>query len=83
MGAESTWGNRLLKVATDNLMTQWVSEETRLRGNDEPSRLDLVFTKEVILEERIKHHPPLGKSDHEVLEFSITTEKEKRNTETH
>ena len=82
-GNEFTWGNRLLKLTTDNLMTQWVREETRLRGNDEPSRLDLVFTKGTLIKQGVKHHPPLGKSDHEVLEFDIPTGEERRNKETH
>ena len=30
----------------DNILTQWVEEDTTYRGNEEPSRLDLVFTKE-------------------------------------
>ena len=82
-GNNFTWGNRLLKLTTDNLMTQWVREETRLRGSDEPSRLDLVFTKGISIKQGIEHHPPLGKSDHEVLEFDICTEQETRIKETH
>ena len=82
-GEEDSWGNRLLRLATDKLMTQWVREETRIRGNDEPSRLDLVFTKDVNLEQGIRHEPPLGRSDHEVLEFSVNMEGEERKKETH
>ena len=82
-GGEDSWGNRLLRLATNKLLTQWVREDTRIRGNDEPSRLDLVFTKDINLEQSIRHEPPLGKSDHEVLEFSVIVEEEDRRKETH
>ncbi|XP_050692945.1 uncharacterized protein LOC126983856 [Eriocheir sinensis] len=68
-GGENTWGSKLLKLATNNLLTQWVKGETRLRGDDQPSRLDLIFTKNVELDEGVSHECPLGKSDHELLEI--------------
>ena len=33
-----------LNLAVDNILTQWVRGNTRYRGNEEPSRLDSVFT---------------------------------------
>ncbi len=46
---EDNWGNKILKLAMDNKMIQWVNKATRHRGEDEPSRLALVFTKEMNL----------------------------------
>lgn len=36
---EGTRGSKLLKRVTENLMTQWIQEHTRYRGEDIPSRL--------------------------------------------
>ena len=35
----------MLKLAMENTLDQCVEDFTRLRGEDEPSMLDLVFTK--------------------------------------
>ena len=39
-GGENTWRNRLLRLKINNTMIQWVTENTRFRGEDKPSRLD-------------------------------------------
>lgn len=51
-------------------MTEWMQAETRLRGNDEPSRLHLLFIKNVGLNEGVIHECPIGKSDRELLEMT-------------
>ena len=70
-GSEESWGGVLLRVMMENMMTQWVMENTRYSGQDEPSRLDLVFTKEVNVIENMQYLVPLGKSDHVVIKFEI------------
>lgn len=70
-GSPESWGAVLLELAMDNLMTQWVTEKTRYRGEDEPSRLDLVFTKEVDVIGDILYRSPLGRSDHVLIEMVI------------
>lgn len=45
-GGEESWGSEVLNLAVENTLTQWVVGNTRFRGDDEPSRLDLVFTKD-------------------------------------
>ena len=67
-GNENSWGNRLLQLAMNNLLKQWVSENTRYRGDDEPTRLDLVFSKEP-QEMKVDYQSPVGKSDHVLLEL--------------
>ena len=37
-GGEHTWGNRLLRLAINNTMIQWVTENTQYR-EDKTSRL--------------------------------------------
>lgn len=37
-GGEGSWGERLLGLAMENLMAQWVEEKNRYRGGDTPSR---------------------------------------------
>ena len=48
----------------NNIMTQWINENTRLRGNKEPSRLDLLLTKKLEVIRKVNYQCPLGKSDH-------------------
>lgn len=45
-GSADSWGSTLLSMVTDNVMTQWVKEETTLRRDDTPARVDLLLTKE-------------------------------------
>ena len=80
---ERSWGNRLLNLTLENMMIQRVSENTRFRGEDKPSRLDLVFTKEVELIKDINYVCPIGKSDHVILEMMVKGAYEKVRDETH
>ena len=34
-----SWGDLLLNLLMNNMMIQWIKENTRFRGNEEPSRL--------------------------------------------
>ena len=52
-------------------MIQLVTENTRFRGEDKPSKLDLLFTKRINLETDINYECPFGRSDHVVLEIEI------------
>lgn len=70
-GHPESWGAILLELATENLVTQWVNESTRYRGEDEPSRLDLVPTKEVDVIEDSLYKSPFGRSDHVLIEMVI------------
>ena len=54
-----------------NFLTQHVKEITRFRGKDEPSRVDLIFSKEEESIDEISYQCPLGKSDHKVLVFQV------------
>ncbi|KAG0713601.1 hypothetical protein GWK47_015867 [Chionoecetes opilio] len=56
----------------NNVMTQWVDQETRFPGEDTPARLDLLFTKETGFIYNLENLSLFGKSDHLVLEFEIT-----------
>ena len=67
----SSWGNILLEIITDNFLTQHIKEHTRVRGEDEPSRLDLTFTKDPNDVQNLKYLCPIGKSDHLVIEMEF------------
>ena len=41
-GEDNSWGNRLLKLTMENVMKQWVTENTRYRGENEPTRQVLI-----------------------------------------
>ena len=46
----------------NNIMTQWTKENTKFRSNQEPSRLDLLLTKELEVIRKVNYHCPLVKS---------------------
>ena len=52
-------------------MIQWVTENTRFRGEDKSSRLDLLFTKVINLETDNNSECLFGRSDHVVLEIEF------------
>ena len=53
-GEDNSWGNRLLKLTMENAMKQWVTENTRYRGENE-TRLELVLTKGIDLPKEINY----------------------------
>ncbi|XP_050739068.1 uncharacterized protein LOC127009733 [Eriocheir sinensis] len=69
-GSEASWGNKVLELVIDNVLTQWVEENTRFRGEDEPSRLDSIITREPDIIE-MNYKSPIGKSDHVLIEYIL------------
>ena len=55
----------------NSFLHQHVERPTRRRGDDEPSKLDLIFTNEEMQVNEVKHISPLDKSDHDVLSFEF------------
>ena len=70
-GSEETWGNKVLELATEHFLTQWVNEHTRYRGSEEPSRLDLIFTTDPGIIQELNYKSPIGKSDHVLIEYTL------------
>ena len=80
------WSNHMVNAGEDSLeqlfydatqsafLHQHVEEFTRKRGADQPSRLDLIFSKNEFEVESIRYDPPIGSSDHSVLNFTFTLE---------
>ena len=68
---EESWDAKMMELVTVNMITQHVKEVTRVRGNDTPARLDLIFTKDPREIGDITYSCPLGKSDHVVMEFEV------------
>ena len=62
---------KFLEMVRDTYLSQHVTKETRCRGDNQPSRLDLIFTNEEGMIDTIEHNAPLGNSDHETLEFNF------------
>ena len=71
IGGEETWGVKLLNWAEENILKQWIECDTRFRGRDTPSRLDLLFTSDDEAIERISYECPLGKSDHTLIGVTL------------
>ena len=63
--------NQFIETCRDCFLHQHVERSTRRRGDDEPSKLDLIFTNEEMQVSEVKHAPPLGKSDHDLLSFEF------------
>lgn len=57
---EQSWSYRLLDLMMDFFMHQHVREPTRVRGQDEPSTLDLIFTRTEDEADTLEYLPPLG-----------------------
>ena len=68
---ETSEEHKFLETIRDCFLYQQVQEPTRKRGNDTPSLLDLILTNEALQVSEIKHLPPLGKSDHDMLVFEF------------
>ena len=62
---------RFLETVRDCFIHQHISKPTRIRGNNDPSLLDLVLSDEPLQVSNIKHHAPLGNSDHCVITFNF------------
>ena len=63
------WNENLLNLITDHCLHQHVNQPTRFRGTDNPSKLDLIFTRQPEDITNINYGAPLGKSDHAVLDM--------------
>jgi len=64
-------GQEFLECFGDCGLFQKVTCFTRFRENQMPSTLDLILTNEEDMVPEVHTRPPLGKSDHLVLDFSI------------
>jgi len=60
-----------LHATRDSFLFQHVESDTRARGNNNSSLLDLVLTNEEPMVSELKHRAPLGKSDHDLLTFQF------------
>ena len=67
--SENSIEAKFIEGVRDSYLYQHVESPTRIRGNDDPSVLDLVLTNEEMQVSDITHGAPLGKSDHSVLSF--------------
>ena len=69
--------NKLIEILRDCYLHQVITENTRARGTNIPSLLDLVLCYDECQIEKIEYHAPLGKSDHCVIAFlyNVTSEK--------
>ena len=60
----------LLQTIQDNFLYQHVTAPTRQRGSDNPSILDLVFSKNDVIAD-LTVSSPIGKSDHGTIKFNV------------
>ncbi|MES9880231.1 MAG: reverse transcriptase domain-containing protein [Sedimenticola sp.] len=70
-GSDNSFASKFYDVTNDLFLIQHVQENTRFRENQESSLLDLVFTNDDDLIDIVEVLPPLGKSDHVALLWSV------------
>ena len=63
--------NKFIECMRDCYLYQHILKPTRARQHNQPHILDLIFSNEETMIENMRHLSPLGKSDHEVLEFDF------------
>ena len=61
---------KFVEAIRDCYLFQHIDKPTRVRGNDDPSLIDLILTNEEHQVSDVVHHSPLGKSDHSVITFN-------------
>lgn len=69
---ENSQEYKFLECVQDCFLIQHTVNPTRIRGTNEPSLLDLIFTNEEHQISSIHHQAPLGKSDHCVMTFKYS-----------
>ena len=66
--------NNFRDALADSYLTQHTYRPTRIRGDDKPSLVDLVISDTSTPVEEIEHLPPLGDSDHALLQVKVSFE---------
>merc|ERR1712035_278838 len=66
-----SWNRELFNLVTQSLLHQHVNKPTRMRGEDRPTIVDLLFTRTEEEVTNIQYKTPLGNSDHVVLQFDF------------
>ena len=60
-----------MEAVWDSFLTQHETEPTHYRGSNRPNTLDLIFTNEEDMIEKLKFLAPIGKSHHSLLNFNF------------
>ena len=72
---------RFYNCLEDNFLKQHTKNFTRVRGKDKPSMIDLIITEDNQSQSAPEIDPPLGKSDHAVLQWKYLVSEANDNTE--
>ena len=72
---ENSKEHQFLEAIKDSFLEQHIDRPTRVKGNCEPSLLDLLLTDKSLEPANVEYTPPLGKGDHCLLQvkFNIWT----------
>ena len=71
----NTYEYNFIETVRDCFLFQHITEPTRCRGKDQPHTLDLIFTNEENMVEKVQIEAPLGKSDHAIIKFNFIADK--------
>ena len=70
---EGSFPYRFSEKTQDMFLVQHVTDATRFREGQEPSKLDLIFTNDEYMIDNLTYLAPLGNSDHVGLLWSYIT----------
>ena len=65
--------NSFIEAVLDNDLFQLIHENTRFRGDDIPSCIDLLFTNDDSCVTNVHSENPIGKSDHVIIVYNVRT----------
>ncbi|ESO00369.1 hypothetical protein HELRODRAFT_175779 [Helobdella robusta] len=69
-GSDEKIENEFLSILKDKFLIQHINFPTRFRDGQAANILDLVISAKELVRD-IMHHPPLGNSDHSIVEFKV------------
>ncbi|ESO02987.1 hypothetical protein HELRODRAFT_173822 [Helobdella robusta] len=69
-GSDEKIENEFLSILKDKFLIQHINFPTRFRDGQAANILDLVISAKELVR-NIMHHPPLGNSDHSIVEFKV------------
>ena len=72
-GSQESELQRFYDQLQDKFLVQKVCKPTRVRGNQKPSLINLVISKDENIIDGIQHLAPLGSSDHEGINWTYVT----------
>ena len=73
----------LWDIMVEHSMPQWIQQKTRFRSDEQPLRLDLVFTEDPGIVNGIRYKSPINKSNHILIDIELADNTIRERNEEH